>query len=549
MRVARVIGAAGSGKTTEVLRIMESALPSVGNDPMALGLASFTRAARQEAASRAAAAWNVAEADLTRHGWFRTVHSVCYRQLGIAADQMITDRKADIEWLADTFGVRLSTTLDDEVGSSVYIGDETVAGSLNIWQLHRSSLLPLGDLVRDMRKIDDTVPSEAEVRRIAEKYETAKRLDGRCDFTDLLCRYGGVSISPKYGVSRVEPEGDLPPVRAWLFDEQQDASPLLDIVCKRLVSSPLVKWCYVVGDPFQAIYGWAGSSADCFLGWPAEKERIMPKSYRCPAPILALGEECLAKMHKGYFNRGVAPADHEGTITRHQDVEDLTDIIRGDQEWLFLARTNHQASRLWGYLNSIGVPARSTKAPQEASVKHLGMEALYALEKGDPITGEQWARAVPLICIQTADKTQMLIKGTKKRWKDAEEIQKWDVLWRDDLTAVGATPHLVDRIIAGEWCSLIDGGLLWRKIATKWGVERAARPSVQIGTIHSAKGMEADNVCVLTTVSKRVQIGSENEDRHDEECRLAYVAVTRARRNLHIINEAGTNKPRMETLT
>lgn len=549
MRVARLIGAAGSGKTTEVLRIMEQALPSVGNDPMALGLASFTRAARQEAAERAASAWNISESDLTRHGWFRTVHAVCYRQLGIAADQMITDRKADIEWLADTFGVRLSTTLDDEVGSSVYIGDEAVSSSLNIWQLHRSSLRPLSQIVREMRRIDDTVPSESEVSRNAEKYETAKRLDGRCDFTDLLCRFAGVSVSPKYGISRVEPEGDLPPVRAWLFDEQQDASPLLDLVCKRLVSSPLVKWCYVVGDPFQAIYGWAGSSADCFLGWPVEKERIMPKSYRCPAPILELGEDCLKKMKRGYFNRNVAPADHEGTISWHNDTEELRGIIRGDEQWLFLARTNHQASRLWGFLNSIGVPARSTKAPKEQSTKHMGMEALFKLEKGEPITGEQWARAVPLICTQTLDKTQMLTKGTKKRWKDAEEIARWDVLWRDDLREVGATPHLVDRIVAGDWCGLVDGGTIWRKVATKWGIERASRPTVQVGTIHSAKGMEADNVCVLTTVSRRVETGSENEERHDEECRLAYVAVTRARKNLHIINEAGTGKPRMEALS
>ena len=76
---------------------------------------------------------------------------------------------------------------------------------------------------------------------------------------------------------------------AWLFDEQQDASPLLDAVCRRLVSAPSVRWCYVVGDPFQAIYGFAGSSAECFLGWPVAKERIMPKSYRCPKPILELG--------------------------------------------------------------------------------------------------------------------------------------------------------------------------------------------------------------------------------------------------------------------
>lgn len=548
MKVARLIGAAGSGKTTELIRIMERALPSLGGNPMSLGFASFTRAARQEAASRAASAWNVEEKSLTSHGWFRTVHAVCYRQLGIASDQMLTDRKADIEWLADAFGVRLSTTIDDDAGSSIYIGDPVVAASLNIWQLHRATLHPLDSLITKIKRIDDSIPSSSEVRRIAERYETAKRLDGRCDYTDLLCRYAGISISPRHGIGTCNPEGDLPPVQAWLFDEQQDASPLLDAVCKRLVSSPLVKWCYVVGDPFQAIYGWAGSSADCFLGWPASKERIMPKSYRCPAPILRLGEECLRKMRRGYFDRNVAPADHEGTITRHGDVEEMTSLMQDDREWLFLARTNFQASRLWGYLNAIGIPARSTKAPQDINIKQIGLAALYALENGDAISGEQWARAVPLICSQTADKVKMLERGAKKRWKDEEQVKKWDYVWQDDLEQLGATPALVGKIKSGDWCSLVDGGTSWRKIAKKWGVDRAMNPRVRVGTIHSAKGMEADNVAVLTTTSRRIQDGAEDDDRHDEECRLAYVAATRARHNLHIINEAGMGRPRMEEL-
>jgi DNA helicase-2/ATP-dependent DNA helicase PcrA len=274
----------------------------------------------------------------------------------------------------------------------------------------------------------------------------------------------------------------------------------------------------------------------------------MPKSYRCPAPVLALGEECLRAMRRGYFDRGVAPADHEGTVTRHGDFEDLTNLIAEDQEWLFLARTNYQASRLWGYLNSINVPAKSTKAPQEINAKQVGLAALYSLEKNETITGDQWAKAVPLICSQTSDKTQMFARGTKKRWKSDEEIKRWDCIWQDDLPQLGATPQLIEKIKAGEWCTLVDGGIVWRKIAERCGAERAINPLVRVGTIHSAKGLEADNVAVLTTTSMRIRNGSEDDDRHDEECRLAYVAATRARKNLHIINEAGTGKPRMEEL-
>jgi superfamily I DNA/RNA helicase len=69
-----------------------------------------------------------------------------------------------------------------------------------------------------------------------------------------------------------------------------------------------------------------------------------------------------------------------------------------------------------------------------------------------------------------------------------------------------------------------------------------------VGTIHSVKGAEADNVALLTTTSRRVQQSDEDTEQHDEECRIAYVAVTRAKRNLWIINEGKPGTPRMEVL-
>jgi len=42
LQMARLIGSAGSGKTTELIKIMEGALPGVGGNPHAIGLLSFT---------------------------------------------------------------------------------------------------------------------------------------------------------------------------------------------------------------------------------------------------------------------------------------------------------------------------------------------------------------------------------------------------------------------------------------------------------------------------------------------------------------------------
>ena len=548
MQIARLIGAAGSGKTTELLRIMEGALPKLGNDPLRLGFASFTRAARAEAVGRAAAAWGVSPGTLSGEGWFRTVHSTAKRCIGVQAGQLIGDKPADIEWITNAIGVKVSTSIDEETGRQKFVGGLEGA-ALNAWDHARNTLLPLDEVVRRARRLDDNVPDYAAVVRIAERYEAAKRIEDRLDFSDLLLRFTGLRVHPTDGVHRVTPEGDLPPVSAWLFDEQQDASPLLDAACKRLVSAESVKWCYVVGDPFQAIFGFAGSSAECFLGWPAEKEKTMPKSYRCPKPILDLGERCLRRMYRGYFDRGVAPADHEGRVF-DTDTEVPLVAARPDEDWLFIARTNFEASRLYASLHAAGKPARWVKQAEGVSVRGQGLAALYALEKGKPVSGAEWGRAVELLPSVNKAKEPMMARGVKTGWAK-RHADDWDVIFPNELEKVGATSPLVEKIRSGEWCSLVDRGQEWRRHAERWGADLASNSRIRVGTIHSVKGMEADNVALLTTTSRRVEQSREDcQTQHDEECRVAYVGVTRARRNLYVINEGRRGKPvpRMEVL-
>ena len=852
MKIARLIGAAGSGKTTELLRIMEAALPKLGGDPLRLGFASFTRAARAEAVGRAAAAWNVAPSHLDGEGWFRTVHSTAKRCLGIEKGQLIGNEKADTEWISNALGVRVSTTIDEETGSQRFVGGPEGA-ALTCWQRARNTLQPLDEIVRRMRQLDDDVPDFAAIVRIAERYELAKRVEDRLDFCDLLMRFCGFRLDAVDGVERVEPEGELPKVSAWIFDEQQDASPLLDAACKRLVSAESVAWVYAAGDPFQCqpagtpvltasgykpieeldqrsdwliafcksegkfygtgggvrfkkawrdvdsgdlfevrfsdgttsvctsnhrwlvrtnrreayatylmrkgtrwrigtvqmfangnpstknkngdfrlkmrmnqedadavwilrvydtdrearmyeqiascrfgipqvtfrppcgcknnldaefidtvfnelgdltvnglrclaahdlevafpfttkadrskngskacrfiqvpnllpgihvvpklkegflqrrkrgsgnprgvrtigkevewvgvehirrlppgeavrvyslevekhhtyvttngivtgncIFGFAGSAADCFLGWPADKERIMPKSYRCPKPILELGERCLRRMHKGYFDRKVAPADHEGHV-HETGMDDAVNKSRPDEDWLFIARTNYEAGRMYAALNAAGRPAKWVKQPDGVTARGHGLVALHDLEKGRHVTGSEWARAIELIPTTDKVKEPMLTRGTKTGWHK-RHADDWDVIFTDDLTQVGATESLVEKIRSGKWCGLVDRGEEWRRHAERWGPDLASNSKIRVGTVHSVKGMEADNVALLTTIGKRVVQGMEDADQHDEEHRIAYVGVTRTRRNLYVINEGRHGKivPCMEVL-
>ena len=58
-------------------------------------------------------------------------------------------------------------------------------------------------------------------------------------------------------------------------------------------------------------------------------------------------------------------------------------------------------------------------------------------------------------------------------------------------------------------------------------------PKIHLSTIHGAKGGEADNVMLLTDLSRKSQEAMEKDS--DDECRVFYVAATRARNELHVV--------------
>jgi superfamily I DNA/RNA helicase len=377
-------------------------------------------------------------------------------------------------------------------------------------------------------------------------YEQAKRLDGRMDFTDLLCRFVGVRHLPDVGPEFVSPDGMVPnEVVGWIFDEAQDASKLLDLACRRIVTGEKCKWAWLVGDPYQVLYGWAGASASYFMGWGAAKRKVMPKSYRCAAPILALAERCLQRLGDGYWDRGIAPADHDGAVMESENFEDDLADIDPREETLVIARTNRQVRRMAAILNEVGVPYRWVKAKQGALNKDVGMTGLWKLQHGEGCSREEWTCAIDLLPSKTSDGQTWLVRGSKAQWERGL-ADKFDQLYPEELATVGVTPALREAIADGKWAGLCDGGSRWYAAAKRYGVEVVSEPKVRIGTIHSVKGQEADKVIILTSQGGRTaQAELDDHERFAEERRVEYVAVTRARRKVIVAHDP-REKYRME---
>ena len=69
----------------------------------------------------------------------------------------------------------------------------------------------------------------------------------------------------------------------------------------------------------------------------------------------------------------------------------------------------------------------------------------------------------------------------------------------------------------------------------KKGEKLTGKPRVRISTIHRAKGAQAENVCLMTDVSKRSNSRWTSSEQ-DDEARVFYVGLTRAKQTLHLVH-------------
>lgn len=551
-KVARLIGGAGTGKTHRLLRTMEL-LIGQGYHPMQIGFASFTRAARAEAAARAAAVFGCSQHELENEGWFRTAHSFCYRCLNVAKSSLVTSDTASRKWLSEVMGQKVKGMpgedgMEMDWGTPHDLSHADIV--LELWDRCRNRLVPFGEAWEAARVYSMHPPPGIEsCRLLVERYEQAKRLDGVSDFTDLLGSFAGWRFGFD-GHARATPRGQRPELPVMFFDEQQDASPLLTSVCQRLSAG--ATYVYLAGDPFQSIYQWAGADHRCFLGYPANKEETMPKSYRCAAPILELGESILrpdaARNWRGcsdWWDRRIAPADHAGVVSRQSFNGEFWSKLDPRENWLILARTNRFAAWMMSRLNRYAIPWTATKgkggwiAPSVLN----GLQALLSLEEGRYIDGAQWAAAVKLL-----RSGNLLVHGTKARLaQENNPAARWPRLGLGrGLREAGATEALEYMLLRREWYGEVEDAALYRRAVSGFGADVAHNPRVRVGTVHSAKGREADNVAVLTSLSVPCVRARQTISGNDEEARVWYVAVTRARQRVVLLEDfAEPNRMRL----
>ncbi len=540
---ARTIGGPGAGKTTRQTDIMGKCLETVVADPFQIGFVSFTRAARQAASQKAAQKFNVQASELEKHGWFRTLHSVAYRSLKVAEGELVLGTAADNEWLRDATGdekFSMSGRGADEDYIANGISHSRAGKALALWDAARNRLCPLRVVWEYADLVDRRTPDLDDCEDYVTLYEDAKRRAGRLDFCDLLMRFAGKRFTGDHArpFGDCEPDGDFPILPVYFHDEMQDCSKLTALVFQRLTRHS--QFVYLAGDDRQSIYSFCGSDGRILASWPVAKEECLPVSHRCSARILQMADKLIERV---YPHRPFAPA-REGGEVKQDYLDHALSSIKAGEDTLVLARTNNLARQVGELLDEKMIPWTSLKggASGNAPARAAGVQAILALQKGDPIDGTAWWRLTQLLNSKKSEEA-LLVRGTKKRLEDEEQRRNMAADLRM-LDLLGATEALKLRITDGSIAKALEPAAA-RLLETgrRHGIAALEKPTCRLGTCHGSKGMEATHVVAVNEIPYPTQKGIEEPEGLEEEIRLWYVTLTRARERLTIASTDGEPFP------
>jgi DNA helicase-2/ATP-dependent DNA helicase PcrA len=473
--ITKIFGPPGTGKTTRLIRIVESALGS-GIPPERIAYVSFTKRAAQEAQERAGKRFGFSKEQMVH---FSTIHSMAFRQLGLSRDEIMS--RESFKELCHAMNFKF-TGMEDEYAhlpTGSLLGDKCI----RIESLARLRAVSLKEQWIEESEYD--CPFQA-VEQWSRGLNAFKESRGLLDYTDLLERYSG------------ELDVDI-----FIVDEAQDLSPLQWKVVSQ--ASRKAKKIYLAGDDDQCIYAWAGAEVSKFLHIRAKVE-VLPRSFRLPSKIYNIANR-IARNIQERQDKHWSPVVQGGEHRRLR-YEDSLDF-RDKASWMLLARNRATLKRYERVLISQGYPYN---LEGKSSVDNSAVRSILAWERarrGHPTT-VSIARDVGLFLGQELALPMRGEVDLSRCLADPALLQR---NWMEALTYLPAEKREYYRACLANGESLV------------------ANPRIQVSTIHRVKGGEADNVVLIPDMSAK-PFENVNED---SEQRVLYVAVTRAKQTLTTI--------------
>lgn len=336
-------------------------------------------------------------------------------------------------------------------------------------------------------------------------------------------------------IQMVYDRGYTPDVSLLLIDEFQDLAPAEYRLYKLWRDRGPVGKLYVAGDPNQAIYSFRGATPHYFQNTDVDDITTLKSSRRCPVEIAKAGNRILSS-NPHTDPRGFDGEQLGGTVEWAR-VRGLTDLRTGVFEavethadakpaGMLLVRFRHQLRQLMRDLNDAGIPYKLLGKRKSMWRGELGQMLGFL---------NNWKVGSDAYVVKHINTVLDHLPGGENRKRDVERsFSSGKVFTRDAVTPAFEGYTGPDSIIRDLQ---LDG---WKRNALQAAVDAPAYLSpgdVRVGTIHSAKGLEAPVVYLFAESSDRhVDRYGADPDTAAEEHRVYYVGATRASERLQIVD-------------
>lgn len=371
-----------------------------------------------------------------------------------------------------------------------------------------------------------SLPGRLDVDQVVAMQETYERLkDDRkqIDFEDVLLGMAGMIESEPSVAMQVREQ-----YRFFVVDEYQDVSPLQhDLLALWLGDR---RDLCVVGDASQTIYSFAGARSDYLLDFPKHYEDAtvvrLEQNYRSTPSIVAAANQLMRgrpgalSLHAAASETGTEPIEREYATDLAeargvaQHVLELIEAGTRPENIAVLYRVNVQAAVVETALGDVGVSYQIRGSKRFFDLPEVKQAVMSLRAASVSIVGEPLFKSVSDVLrslgwSQTAPESQGAVRD---RWESLNAIM-----------------GLVDQAVSGTTFRQFTDELMERQA----GQHEPTVSAVTLATLHSAKGLEWDAVFVIGLCEGLVPISyAASFEQIDEERRLLYVGITRARRRL-----------------
>jgi DNA helicase-2/ATP-dependent DNA helicase PcrA len=412
--------------------------------------------------------------------YFQTFHSFAYKTLQLKEENVM--QPVHYELLGKRLGIRVSY-------SDKYNEEESTYLTCNnpYFQLINRAINKDIDIEEefDLAEHDRKEINWNTLNHIYQNLLVYKAYHKLYDFNDMIKMLIDYDKIPKFDVVFIDEAQDLSPLQWKLYDKIKETT----------------KDIYLAGDDDQAIFAWAGADVRRFIIEEA-KEKVLKKSKRVSQVVQSEALSPILKIRGIRFIKKYEPRNYEGVAEYISNLGQI-DLTKG--KWLILTRTKDKAIEIMEELKKKNLYYQSNKG------KSYKVRLYRRIQNYN-----RW--------VNNNDKLE------EKEWKDILELTDKKKItekinWYDLFTKVPEK----------------EKNYIQNLLNQKENLDKRAR--IWVSTIHGIKGGEEDNVILCMHQGEKIKNSIRRSiAKSDEEHRVWYVGITRARNNLYKLKTNNKDK-------